>query len=170
MRIPPADPTKAHGPFKRGVMRIGITKPGTWFVKNVSPKVDPTLARLTNGRVTSIPVLPILLLHHVGAKSGQPRVSPLVYFTQGNDVVLVASNYGGTKHPAWFHNVKANPEVTLEARGRRGRYRARIAEGAERDRLFELAKSNSIAYQRYESITDREIPVVALSPLDADER
>lgn len=168
MRIPPADPTRRQSPLRRGVMRVGISKPGTWYVKKISPKVDPTLARLTNGRVTSIPVLPILLLHHVGAKSGQPRVSPLVYFTDGDDVVLIASNYGGKKHPAWFHNVKANPEVTLEARGRKGRYRARIAEGAERDRLFALAKAHSIAYQRYESITDRKIPVVVLSPLDAD--
>ncbi len=168
VRIPPADPAKPQSGLKRGLMRAGISKPGTWFVKNVSPKVDPPLARMTKGRVTSIPMLPILLLHHVGRKSGQPRVSPLVYFTQGADVVLIASNYGGTKHPAWFHNVKANPEVTLEARGRKGRYRARVAEGAERERMFELAKTNSIAYSRYESITDRTIPVVVLSPLDAD--
>ena len=170
MRIPPADPAKPQGPVKRGAMRIGISKPGTWWVKKVSPKVDPALTRMTKGRVSSIPMLPILLLHHVGAKSGQPRVSPLVYFTEGHDVVLIASNYGGKKHPAWFHNVKANPEVTLEARGRKGRYRARVAEGPERERLFEQAKKNSIAYARYESITDREIPVVALTPLDADER
>jgi deazaflavin-dependent oxidoreductase (nitroreductase family) len=167
-RIPPADPTKPQSGLKRRMMRIGVSKPGTWYVKKVSPKVDPTLARISNGRVTSIPMLPILLLHHVGAKSGQPRVTPLVYFTQGDDVVLMASNYGGTKHPAWFHNVKANPEVTLHARGREGRYRARIPEGAERDRLWELAKQHAIAYSRYESITDRTIPVVMLSPLDAD--
>jgi deazaflavin-dependent oxidoreductase (nitroreductase family) len=167
-RIPPADPSKPQSGMKRALMRAGISKPGTWWVKKVSPKVDPGLARVTKGRVSSIPMLPILLLHHVGAKSGQPRVSPLVYFTQGDDVVLIASNYGGKKHPAWFHNVKANPEVMLEARGRRGRYRGRIAEGDERDRMFELAKTNSIAYARYESITDRNIPVVVLSPLDAE--
>lgn len=168
MRIPPADPTKPQPGLKRALMRAGISKPGTWFVKNVSPKVDPTLARMTKGRVTSIPMLPILLLHHVGAKSGQPRVTPLVYFTQGDEVVLMASNYGGKKHPAWFHNVKANPEVRLESRGREGRYRARVPEGEERDRLWELAKQHTIAYSRYESITDRTIPVVMLSPLDAD--
>jgi deazaflavin-dependent oxidoreductase (nitroreductase family) len=168
MRIPPADPSKPQSGLKRALMRAGISKPGTWWVKKVSPKVDPTLVKLTGGRVTSIPMLPILLLHHVGAKSGQPRVTPLVYFTQDDDVVVMASNYGGKKHPAWFHNVKANPEVTLQSRGREGRYRARVPIGEERDRLWELAKRHSIAYQRYESITDRHINVVVLSPLDAD--
>jgi deazaflavin-dependent oxidoreductase (nitroreductase family) len=80
----------------------------------------------------------------------------------------MASNYGGQKHPAWFHNVKANPEVTLQARGQEGRYRARVPEGEERDRLWELAKTHAMAYSRYESITDRTIPVVVLSPLDAE--
>jgi deazaflavin-dependent oxidoreductase (nitroreductase family) len=168
MRMPPVDPAKPQSGFKRGLMRVGVSKPGTWYVKKVSPKVDPALTRLTNGRVSSIPMLPILLLHHVGRKSGQPRVTPLVYFTQGDDVVVMASNYGGQKHPAWFHNVKANPDVRLESRGREGRYRARVPEGQERDRLWELAKQHSIAYSRYESITDRHINVVMLSPLDAD--
>jgi deazaflavin-dependent oxidoreductase (nitroreductase family) len=168
VRIPPADPANQKSPIVRRLMQAGVSKPGTWYVKNVSPRIDPILARATKGRVSSIPVLPILLLHHVGAKSGQARVTPLVYFTQGDEVVVMASNYGGKKHPAWFHNVKANPEVTLQSRGREGRYRARVPEGEERERLWELAKRHSIAYSRYESITDRTIPVVMLSPLDAD--
>ncbi len=80
----------------------------------------------------------------------------------------MASNYGQRKHPSWYHNVKANPEVTLYARGREGRYRAEVTSGAERDRLFALAKQYVKAYEMYEGMTagGRQIPVVAFTPLD----
>lgn len=166
MRIPPAPPAGERSRWERWLESIAVSDAGTWYVKNVSPRVDPKLSRWTRGRLTSIPIIPVLLLHHVGARSGQPRVTPLVYFTDGDEVILMASNYGGRKHPAWFHNLKANPEVTLEARGRRGRYRARVTDGEERDRLWQAAKRHTRAYANYETKTDREIPVVALTPLD----
>jgi deazaflavin-dependent oxidoreductase (nitroreductase family) len=117
--------------------------------------------------MTSLPGIPMLLLTHTGAKTGRERVTPLVYFTDGDDVVVMASNYGRERHPAWLRNVEANPEVRLQARGRTGHYRARIVQGEERDRLFGLAKQLTRAYAGYEQrASERTIQVVCLSPLD----
>jgi deazaflavin-dependent oxidoreductase (nitroreductase family) len=79
----------------------------------------------------------------------------------------MASNYGRTRNPAWLANVKANPEVELQARGRGGHYRARVAQGAERERLFELAKRLTRVYANYElRATGRTIQIVVCEPLD----
>ena len=78
---------------------------------------------------------------HVGAKSGRTRTSALVYFTDRGRVILIASNFGESRNPAWYHNIKANPIVTLYGRGIRGRFMAEEIYGAERDRLLQRAKS-----------------------------
>ena len=103
-----------------------------------------------------------MLLTHIGAKSGQRRVTPLTYFTDGDRVIVIASNYGGGRHPAWYHNVKANPQVTLAAGGYEGRFVAEEVTGAERDRLWGLVTQFLPNYARYEDMAgDRRIPVVA---------
>ena len=79
---------------------------------------------------------PVILVTHKGAKSGKERVSPLVYTKDGDNYVLVASFAGAPRNPAWYHNLKAHPEVTLEVGEEKFEARAREAEGAERDRLF----------------------------------
>src|SRR4051794_36684487 len=78
---------------------------------------------------------PMLLLEHVGAKSGTKRTTPLVYVADGGDVVLVASKGGFPKHPAWFHNLKANPETRVQIGSERRNVRARVATPGERERL-----------------------------------
>jgi deazaflavin-dependent oxidoreductase (nitroreductase family) len=166
VRLRAVDPTKPRRLRKLVVEPLAVSPVGTWYVKKISPPVDLALNRLTGGRLTSLP-LPTVFLTHKGARSGKERTSPLLYFSDGDEVVLMASNYGGERHPAWYHNVKANPEVRLRARGREGAYRARIATGEERDRLWELAKQYTRAYRRYEQIADhRTIQVVVCSPLD----
>ncbi len=124
--------------------------------------------RLSRGRVSSLLLVPPVLLHTVGAKSGQPRVTPLTYFTDDDRVVLMASNYGGPRHPAWYHNVRANPLVRLQAGGATGTYRGDEASGSERQRLWNLAKRHSPNYARYEETTRgvRQIPVMVFSPVD----
>src|SRR5829696_1790628 len=97
------------------------------------------------------------------------RTTPLVYFTDGSNVILIASQTGKAKHPAWFHNLRANSEVELWARGRGGRYRAREAEGEERERLWRLATQLYPGYDDYQRRADaagRRIPVVVCEPLD----
>lgn len=171
MRVPPVDPTASRRLRKALLEPLALSSAGRWYVMNVAPRIDGTLGRRTGGRMQSVPGVPMLLLTHTGAKSGRTYVTPLLYFTDGPDqeVVVIASNYGRARHPAWLANVRANPEVTLRARGRGGRYRARVlADGPERDRLFGLAKRLTGAYADYERRTadDRTINVVVCTPLE----
>ena len=164
MPIPDVDPTAPSLPRRLAVAFVR-TKPGKWMLREVAPRLDPPLLRLTRGRLSSTLVTPGLLLTTTGAKSGLERVTPLTYFTDGDRVILMASNYGGTRHPGWYHNIKAHPEVTATAGGYHGRFTAEEVTGAERDRLWSLAKQFIAAYGDYELTSgDREIPIVALTP------
>ena len=154
----------------RGIQKVAAravaTRAGAWFFLNVANRVDPFLMRLTKGRLMSAPGSPVLLLHHVGAKSGRERTTPLLYFTVGEDVVLIGSNGGSVKHPAWYHNVKADPVVKLWARGSGGRYVGREAEGEERERLWARMVEVYRGYKAYQARTERRIPVLVLEPVD----
>ncbi len=94
------------------------------------------------------------------------RETPLVYFTHGDDVILIASKGGAVEHPAWLHNLRANPEVELHVGKAGGKYRAREAEGAEREQLWSLATQLNSGYDGYkERAGSRLIPVVVCTPL-----
>jgi deazaflavin-dependent oxidoreductase (nitroreductase family) len=145
-----------------------MSKPGTWYGIKVASRVDPKLMKLSGGRVNLLgSVLPTVLLTVPGRKSGVERTVPLVYFTDGDDVILMASSFGRAKFPAWYHNVKAADEVTLTAGGVTERYRAVEVEGAERDRLYASAKQVYEGYGLYEERTSgiRRVPVLRLSPI-----
>jgi deazaflavin-dependent oxidoreductase (nitroreductase family) len=149
--------------------RFGLTRPGTWFYSQVAARIDPWLVRASRGRVSSVAgLLPIVLLTAKGARSGIERTVPLVYFTDGEDVILMASSFGRPRYPAWYHNVKANPVVRLEAMGRGGTFRAQETEGAERERLYELATRVYRGYGIYEERTAgiRHVPVLRLTPVE----
>jgi deazaflavin-dependent oxidoreductase (nitroreductase family) len=122
--------------------------------------------RLTNGVVGHrVPGFPhMLLLDHVGAKSGTRRTTPLVYVDDGRDVVIVASKGGYPKHPAWYHNVLANPDTMVQIGSERRRVHARLATGEERPRLWPMAVATYPGYAGYQERTDREIPLVVLEP------
>jgi F420H(2)-dependent quinone reductase len=105
---------------------------------------------------------PVLLLDHVGAKSGKKRTSPLVYVRDGDDIVLVASKGGNPKNPAWFHNLKANPETTIQIGSEKRPVRARVATDEERKRLWPMAVDTYSGYEGYRKRTDRKIPLVVL--------
>jgi len=166
--IPAVDPEKAqNSELKRRITAFALTKAGTWFSSQVGARIDPWLLRATGGRVDhTLGQIPVVLVTVRGARTGRERTVPLLYFSNGGDVILIASSYGRAKFPAWYYNLKANPEVTLEARGRSGAYVAREADGEDRDRLFELAKLVYSGYNQYEQRTAgiRRIPVMRLSP------
>jgi len=105
---------------------------------------------------------PLLLLTHTGAKSGTKRTNPLVYTRDGDDIVIIASKGGAPAHPHWYLNVVANPVVTVELPGESFDARARVAEGAERDRLFRAQADAMPNFDEYQTKTDRLIPVVVL--------
>jgi deazaflavin-dependent oxidoreductase (nitroreductase family) len=125
------------------------------------------LYRRTGGRLGhSIPGVrgKVLLLDHVGAKSGVERTSPLLYVEDGPDLVIVASKGGFPKHPAWFHNLIANPDTTVQVGSELRPVHARVARPEERDRLWKLAVQGYSGYEDYRARTDREIPLVVLQP------
>jgi deazaflavin-dependent oxidoreductase (nitroreductase family) len=107
---------------------------------------------------------PMLLLDHVGAKSATRRTSPLVYGVDGDNLVLVASKGGYPRHPGWFHNLRANPDTTVQVGSQVRRVRARVAEGEERTRLWALMVGVYSGYEGYRRRTEREIPLVVLEP------
>ena len=116
------------------------------------------------GKVTGIfEGAPLLLLTTTGAKSGRKHATPLVYQNDGDRIVVFGSKGGAPKHPAWFHNLVAHPEVTIELPGGETfEARAAVVEGAGRERLFAAQKEAMPAFAEYEKKTDRQIPVIAL--------
>jgi deazaflavin-dependent oxidoreductase (nitroreductase family) len=164
--IPEVDPTAPPNLMERAMRRFVMSDVGTWIAMNFSTRVDPTMLRLTRGRFSTGVFFPVVLLTARGRKSGRPRTVPLVYFTQGDEVILTASTFGRARHPAWYLNVKANPEVELLGGGVLRRYRARETSGEERERLFALAERLYAGYGLYATRTGgRTIPVLALSPV-----
>lgn len=124
-----------------------------------------TLIRRSGGKVGGkFRGAPVLLLTTTGRKSGQARTSPLLYLRDGDNLVVVASYGGDDRYPAWYHNLVANPEVSAEVDGDKVQLRASVADAATKARLWpELVKMYK-TYDSYQKKTDREIPVVLLSP------
>jgi deazaflavin-dependent oxidoreductase (nitroreductase family) len=125
-----------------------------------------TVYRATGGlighRVPGAP--PMLLLDHVGAKSGKLRTAPLAYLRDGDDYVIVASKGGYPRNPAWFHNLVANPDTTIQVGTKRLAVHARVADPDERARLWPEIVNLYDGYRGYQERTDREIPLVILEP------
>jgi deazaflavin-dependent oxidoreductase (nitroreductase family) len=165
--IPRVDPDAvSSSPFKRSLFAFALTKAGTWYSSQLGARIDPWLLRATGGRVDhAFGQIPIVLLTVRGARSGLERTVPLLYFTDGDDVILIASSYGRPRFPAWYYNLVANPEVTLEVKRRTAPYVAHEVTGEEHDRLFAQAKKVYRGYTAYEQRTEgiRRIPVMRLT-------
>lgn len=107
---------------------------------------------------------PLLLLHTTGARSGQERINPVMYRTDGDDLVVFASKAGADTNPDWYHNLRANPGATVEVGSDTKPVRARVASQDERDRLWAAQKKEWPGFADYETKTTRQIPVVILEP------
>jgi deazaflavin-dependent oxidoreductase (nitroreductase family) len=107
---------------------------------------------------------PLLLLHHIGAKSGASRINPLAYQSDGGRYVIFASKAGAPTNPDWYHNLKANPQVTIEVGTDTIAVRADEATGEERERLFNTQKERVPQFAEYEHKAGRVIPVIVLTP------
>ncbi len=149
--------------FERVLESFAKSRAGGWWFVNVANKLDPPLLKATNGRFSTAVGTPVLLLRSRGAKSGQLRETPLLYDTDADRIVLVASKAGAAKHPAWYHNLRAHPDVEVIAAGRSGRYRAHEAEGDERARLWDDVNDLYAGYETYQGRAGaRRIPVMVL--------
>lgn len=159
------DPEARRGPLTRGWHRVANTRAGRWLGINVSSRIDPWLLKRSGGRLRSVGPLPTALLTSTGAKSGQTRETPVVYFHDRGDVVLIASSFGRDKHPAWYHNLRAHP---ADARLNGDRYlAAEVTDPQEIERLFALAVRVYPGYADYRTRTaaiGRRIPVLRLTP------
>jgi deazaflavin-dependent oxidoreductase (nitroreductase family) len=134
-----------------------------------STKAHVALYRRSGGRlgghVPGLPEARIVLVNHVGAKSGKARTSPLMYCVDGEAIAVVASKAGQPTHPAWFHNLTANPETTVEIGRERRSVRAREATAEERERLWPRFDSLFNGYEQYRQLAaPRQIPIVLLEP------
>ena len=149
----------------RALQALAQTRLGGKLFITVFPAIDRRLMPLTRGRLRTGLGQPMILLHCRGAKSGQPRTTPLLYTPRGEDLVLVASKAGAERHPAWYHNVIAHPDVEVDLDGRRRAMHAREVEGAEREELWRLVNDNYSGYETYQRRAGaRRIPVILLEP------
>lgn len=129
-------------------------------------KLNAPVYRLTGGRVGGkLGQAPILLLTTTGRKSGQPRTAPVLYLADGNRFVVINTNAGNAKTPAWSLNLRANPEAAVEVGNKEIKVRARLAEGAERADLWRRHMEQYSGWEYYESKLDREIGVFVLEPV-----
>lgn len=122
--------------------------------------------RANEGRVGGMLAgMPMLLLHHTGARSGAQRINPLAYARDGERYVVFASKAGAPTNPDWYYNLKAHPNVTIEVGTDELDAVASEARGEERERLFSAQKESSPQFAEYEQKTDRVIPVMVLTPV-----
>jgi deazaflavin-dependent oxidoreductase (nitroreductase family) len=169
--IPRVD-LQRRGPWRRRIWwwlggPIILSKPALAVFKKIN-RFEAPFIKATGGRLKLSLNLPMVVLTSVGARSGEHREVPLAYFTDGDDVVLIASNYGGKTHPAWYHNLRAHPECQLHIGPRGGCFMAMEAVGADRARLYELAVdrlSHVFALHDKRSGEARTIPVMRLTPV-----
>ena len=146
-----------------------LPEPGTplWTAWLRFTDLHTSLIRASRGRVGGRwGKAGILVLHHVGARTGTLRTAPLLFGRDGESIVIVASQGGSDRNPAWLANLRATPDPVVELPGERTPrpVRARIAEGEERERLWRMMVGLYRSYDSYQRMTTRRIPVVVLEP------
>ncbi len=162
-RLKHVDPNRPRSAFSRAYAAFSATRLGRRISAKVVWKVDPYLIRATRGRVGLGLVLPTALLETRGAKSGARRRNAVIYFNDEDRVTIVASRAGDTRHPAWFHNLRAHPDVTFGGVPMRATV---VSNEAERDRLWALADrvfAPYATYRREAARANRRIPIVQLT-------
>jgi deazaflavin-dependent oxidoreductase (nitroreductase family) len=157
------DPNRPRGWFSRAYAALSSTRFGRFVSAKVMWKLDPYLLRATRGRVGMGLVLPTALLETRGAKSGQVRRNAVIYFHDGDRVTIIASKAGADKHPAWFHNLCAHPDVTFGGVPMRA---AVVEDDTQRERIWTLADCVFAPYATYREEArkaGRTIPIVQLA-------
>ena len=154
---------------RRLLLRLAMSRPGAWFFSYLLHHLDCLVLRLSGGRATlSGPLsgLPVATLTATGAKSGRPRSVPLVAIPDGERMVLVATNWGSERHPAWYYNLRAHPEAALTVGGETRPYVAREVSGEAYTRYWRRATAVYPGYAAYKRRRPaRHMPIMVLTPL-----
>jgi deazaflavin-dependent oxidoreductase (nitroreductase family) len=157
-------------PFRRVVRVTAAWRPVSWFHARTLHHIDRVVYRLTRGRATFVSWvagLPIVMLTTTGAKSGRRQTCPLVALPDGDRVVVIASNYGHERNPAWYHNLRANPRATIALKGVTREVVARELDGEERASQYERGIEIYPGWTAYRKrAAHRRIPVLELAPVE----
>jgi deazaflavin-dependent oxidoreductase (nitroreductase family) len=162
-------PQSGKTPIDKALQALARSPIGGWLFVNVFPVIDRWLIPHSRGRLKVAMGQPILLLHTRGARSGQPRTSPLLYTPHGDAFVIVASKAGDQHNPAWYHNLLAHPySVSIEVNGTHPAVHPRVANGSERETLWRLVNDNYNGYDTYQTRAgERLIPIIILEPTES---
>ena len=158
------DPSRERSSVTRAFVAVGTTRPGRFLSRHVLWRLDPALLRLTRGRISSTLVVRTAVLETTGAKSGARRRHAVIYFHDGDRVIVIASHAGYPRHPAWYHNLRAHPAVTF---GSVPMTATVVDDDTERQRLWPLADRVFPPYAKYRRAAakaGRTIPIVQLAP------
>jgi deazaflavin-dependent oxidoreductase (nitroreductase family) len=161
------DPNRSPGVFARAYAAFATTRFARFISRHVNWKLDPLLLRVTRGRFALTLMFPTAVLETHGARTGARRRNAIIYFHDGDRVTIAASNAGSARHPAWYHNLRAHPDVTFGGIPMRATV---VDDEAERRRLWMLADRVFPAYARYRcdaAKVNRTIPIVQLTPYDS---
>jgi deazaflavin-dependent oxidoreductase (nitroreductase family) len=143
--------------------RLSMAMPASWL--KTTGKLNVPLYRLSRGRLMAkVGKAPVLLLSSTGRRSGQKRTAPVLYLTDDDRLVVIGSNAGNERAPAWSFNLKANPDAEVEIRGTRRAVRARVAEDEERAELWRKFNHLYEGFDDYDARTSRDIAVFVLEP------
>ena len=157
-------------PAQRVLRRLGASRPGSWLFARILHRIDRPVHRLTRGRHTFASLvsgLPVVMLTTIGARSGRPRSVPVLGLPTDDGLVVIASNFGQDHHPAWYHNLRANPDGHVRVNGVTRRFHAREAEGDERSRIWQAGLQVYPGFSQYESrAAGRRIAVFVLDQVD----
>lgn len=160
---------RRSGPFRRLVRRTAATRPMAKIYGVIQQPLDRLVYRLTGGRSTASSWLAgvrITMLTTTGAKTGKPRTLPVLCLPDGEDMILIASNFGRPHNPAWYHNLRANPRATIYFDGTRREVTTRELSGVERERDYRRGEDIYPGFTHYRRwAANREIPVLRLEPL-----
>lgn len=155
--------------IQKALRRVGGTGPGAWLFARLLHRIDRPVYRLTDGRHTFASLasgLPVVMLTTTGARSGQPRTVPVLGLPTAEGLAVIASNFGQLRHPAWYHNLRANPEGSVTVDGQSRRVSAVEADGDRRRRIWEEALRVYPGWSQYESrAANRRIAVFVLDPV-----
>jgi deazaflavin-dependent oxidoreductase (nitroreductase family) len=156
---------------QRILRRFSASGPGSWLFARLLHRIDRPIHRLTRGRYTFsslVSGLPVVMLTTVGAKTGQRRTVPVLGLPTENTLAIIASNFGQSRHPAWYHNLRKHPDADIVVNGKRRRVQAVEATGHRRAEIWEEGLRVYPGFGQYERrAAHRDIAVFVLQPIDA---